>query len=80
MQRNKIRGEIFLQNKVLFLFSWVVRIGEGDKTLKLQDPIILLMELHNLIFKASLISNYTALFELWGSIKLTHRILVHAIF
>ena len=35
MQRNINRGEIFLQIKVLFLFSLVVRSGEGDKTPKL---------------------------------------------
>ena len=35
MQRNKSRGEIFLQNKGLFLFSLVVRSGEVDKIPKL---------------------------------------------
>ena len=31
------------------------------------------MELNISIYKAPLISNYAALFELWGSIKLTHQ-------
>ena len=34
------------------------------------------MELHISINKAPLISNYAALFELWGSIKLTHQNLI----
>ena len=38
------------------------------------------MELHISIYRAPLITNYAALFELWGSIKLTHRTLCHAIF
>ena len=38
------------------------------------------MELHKFIHEAPLISNYAGLFELWGSVKLAHRILCHAIF
>ena len=61
MQRNKSRWEIFLQNRVLFLFSLVVRSGEVDKSPKLHNSI---MEFHNSIYKAPFISNYAALFEL----------------
>ena len=51
-----------------------------------QNPIIIiglhnsLIELHNYIFEAPPISDYTALFELCGSIKLPHRILCHTTF
>ena len=35
MQSDKSHGETFLQNKILSLFSLVVRSGEGEKTPKL---------------------------------------------
>ena len=38
-----------------------------------------IMELNNSIYKALIILNYANVFELWGSIKLTHRILCLAI-
>ena len=72
MQRNKSHWEIFLQNKVLFLFFLVVRSDEGD-----HDSVV---EIHDCIYKPPLISNYAALFELSGCIKLTHRISCHTIF
>ena len=50
MIRNKSRGEIFLHNEVLFLFSLVVRSGEGNKTLNYRTVV----ELHNSICKAPL--------------------------
>ena len=73
MKRNKHRGEIFLQNKGFFIFlickKW--RRGQNSEIIALDNSI---MELHNAIYKTLLISNYANVFELWGSIKLTHRI------
>ena len=66
--------------KIKFLFSLVVRSGEGDKTrVQITGLHNSIMELHSSIYRAPLISNYAVLFELWSSIKLTHQILCHAI-
>ena len=38
--RNTCHGEIFLRNKVLFIFCWIIWSAEGDKSPKLWGSII----------------------------------------
>ena len=66
MQTNKSRGEIFLPNIVLFLFSLVVRSGEGDKTPQLKESVIqlwnsiILFKKHQVFQVMQLCLNYGA--------------------
>ena len=69
---------IFAKLCFVFIFlsckKW--RRGQNPLFIRLHNSI---MEYRNSNFKAPLIANYAVLFELWGSIELTHRSWCHAI-
>ena len=71
-------GSIFAKLCFVFIFlsckKW--RRGQNPSFIRLHNSIT---EHRNSNFKAPLIANYAALFELWGSIELTHRSWCHAI-